>query len=156
MLPWQPNKIITSHKTLNLGRQSSNDHNYQIWFTALQWLLRKCNLTIFSYKSMGVFCCHGNQTKRQTGRLLAIFNCPYPFNIWTKLESYCFSGFGGLVIKTNPFCLNLMLPWNPNKIATGHEIHKLGRQLSNDHNCQMWFTSLHCLWRKCNLTIFPL
>ena len=28
---------------------------------------------------MGVFCCHGNQTKRQIGRLLAIFNFPYHF-----------------------------------------------------------------------------
>ena len=41
--------------------------------------------------------------------------------------------------------LNLMLPWKPNKIATGHETHKWGRQLSNDHNCQIWFTSFHCL-----------
>ena len=49
-----------------------------------------------------------------------------------------------------------MLRWKPNKMATGHETHKLGRQSSNDHNCQIWFTSLHWLWRKCNLTIFPL
>ena len=39
------------------------------------------------------------ETKRQIGRLLAIFSCPYPSNICTKLESYCFSGFGGVVIK---------------------------------------------------------
>ena len=119
MLSWQPNKIITGHKTHKLGRQPSNDHNCQIWFTLLQWLWRKCNLTIFLCKSMGVFCCLGNQTKRQIGRLLAIFSCPYPFNICTKLESYYFSGFGDVVIKKNPFCLNLMLPWKPNKIATG-------------------------------------
>ena len=50
------------------------------------------------YKSKGVFCCHDNQTKRQIGRLSAIFNCPYPFNICTKLDSYYFSGFGGVVI----------------------------------------------------------
>ena len=25
-----------------------------------------------------------------------------------------------------------------------------------NHNCQIWLTSLHWLWRKCNLTIFPL
>ena len=49
-----------------------------------------------------------------------------------------------------------MLPWKPNKMATCHEMHKLGRQSSNDHNCQIRFTSLHCLWKKCNLTIFPL
>ena len=47
---------------------------------------------------MGVFCCHGNQTKRQISRLLAILNCPYQFNICTKLQSYCFSGFGESII----------------------------------------------------------
>ena len=93
------NNIVTGHKTHKLGRQSSNDHNCQIWFTSLQWLWRKCNLTIISYKSMGAFCCHGNQTKSHIGRLLAFFSCPYPFNICTKLESYCFCGFGGFVIK---------------------------------------------------------
>ena len=50
---------------------------------------------------MTVFCCHGTQTKRQIGRLLAIFNCP--FNICTKSESFCFSGFGGEVIKKKSF-----------------------------------------------------
>ena len=145
MLPWQPHKIVTGHKTHKLGRQSSNDHNCLIWFTSLQWLWRKCNSTIFSCKSMGVFSCHGNQTKRQIGILLAIFNCPYPSNICTKLESYCFSGFGVVIKKKTLFFSNLMLPWKPNKMATGHETQKLGRQSSNDHNCQIWFTSLHCL-----------
>ena len=54
------------------------------------------------------------------------------------------------------FFLNLMLPWQPNKIVTGHKTHKLVRQSSNDYNCQIWLTSLHRLWRKCNLTIFSL
>ena len=37
-----------------------------------------------------------------------------------------------------------MLPWQPNKTATGQKTHNLGRQLSNDHTyCQTWFTSLH-------------
>ena len=53
------------------------------------------------------------------------FLFPYLFNICTKLESYCFSGFGVVVKKKNPF-FNLMLPWKPNKTATGHETHKLG------------------------------
>ena len=38
----------------------------------------------------------------EIGRLadfLLVFNCPYPFNICTKLESSSFSGFGGVVIK---------------------------------------------------------
>ena len=38
--------------------------------------------------------------------------------------------------------LNLMLPWQPNKMVTGHKTHKLGRQSSNDHKCQIWITSL--------------
>ena len=39
------------------------------------------------YKSMGAFCCHGNQTKRQTTIILhvAILNCPYPSNFCTRL-----------------------------------------------------------------------
>ena len=41
------------------------------------------------------------------------------------------------------FLIYLMLPWKPNKMATGHEAHKLGRQSSNDHDCQIWFTSHH-------------
>ena len=67
------------------------------------------------------------------------------FVICTKLESYCFSGFGGVVIKEKSFFQLTLLPWKPNKIATGHETHKLGRQSLNNHNCQIWFTSLHCL-----------
>ena len=82
---------------------------------------------------MGALCCHGNQTKRQTAELLALLNCPMPSIICTKLESYCFSGFGGAVIKKIHFFFNLMLPWQPNKMATGHQTHKLGRQSSNDH-----------------------
>ena len=54
------------------------------------------------------------------------------------------------------FFLNLMLPWQPNKMAPGHQTHKLSRQSSNDHNCQIWFTSLQLLCIKCNLTIVPL
>ena len=67
MLPWQPNKIVTDHKTHKLGRQSSNDHNCQIWFTLLQWLWRKMqfNQMQFSYKSAGVFCCHGKKKQKQ-------------------------------------------------------------------------------------------
>ena len=49
----------------------------------------------------------------------------------------------------------LILPWKPNKMAPGHKTNKL-RQSWNDYNCQIWFKSLHWLWRKCNLTIFPL
>ena len=40
---------------------------------------------------MGAFCCHGNQTKMQIGKLLAILNCPYQSNIPTELETNRFS-----------------------------------------------------------------
>ena len=56
---------------------------------------------------MGAFCCHGNRTKRQITIILAILNCPYPSNIRTKLESYCFSGFEGVVILKIFFILKI-------------------------------------------------
>ena len=90
-----PNKMATGHKTHALGRQPSNDHSCQIWFASLHWLWRKCNLTIFQFH--GAFCCQGNKTKRQIIIILAICKCPYPSNICTKLESYCFGGFGVVV-----------------------------------------------------------
>ena len=34
-----------------------------------------------------------------------------------------------------------MLPWQPNKMATGHKTTLLGRQSLNNHKCQLWFTS---------------
>ena len=49
-----------------------------------------------------------------------------------------------------------MLPWQPNQKVTSHKTYKLGRQSKDDHNCQVWLKSVHWLWRKCNLTIFPL
>ena len=63
ILLWQPNKMVTDHKTYKLGRQSSNDHNCQIWFTSLHMLWRKCNLTISYYKPMGSFSCHSTKPK---------------------------------------------------------------------------------------------
>ena len=55
MLPWQPNKMATGYQTDKLGRQSSNYHKFQIWFTSIQWLWRKCNVTIFPLKAYGSF-----------------------------------------------------------------------------------------------------
>ena len=83
ILPWQPNKMATGHKTHKLGRQSSNDHNCQIWFTSLHVLWRKCNLTILisHFKSMRPFSCHSNQTKSQITIILPIFKSSYLNNI---------------------------------------------------------------------------
>ena len=61
-------------------------------------VMEKMQFNHFPIMSMGAFCCHGNQTKNQIITILAILNCPYQSNICTKLESYCFSGFGGDVI----------------------------------------------------------
>ena len=84
---------------------------------------------------MGTFCGHGNQTERQITIILAILNCPYPSNICTRLVILP-QWFGDVIKKKYSFVLNLMLPWQPNKMAIGHKTHKLGRQSSNDHNYQ--------------------
>ena len=50
-----------------------------------------------------------------------------------------------------------MLPWQPNKMTIGHKTYILGRQLSNDHNCQIWFTLLNSLvMEKMKFNHFPI
>ena len=49
------------------------------------------------------------QPRGRLADFLAIFNCPYPFNICTKLESYCFSGFGRVVINFFFFKFNVAM-----------------------------------------------
>ena len=49
-----------------------------------------------------------------------------------------------------------MLPWQPNKTAADQKTHKLGRQSSTDHKCEIWFTLLHWLWRKYKFNPFPI
>ena len=84
------------------------------------------------------------------------FKLPLPKQHLYKLESYYFGGYGGDVIKKHSFFFlkHVMLPWQPNKMAISHKTYKLGRQSSNDHNCQIWFTSLHWLWRKYGSFLF--
>ena len=153
MVPWQPNKTTTGHWTHKLGRQSLNDHNCQISFTSLHWLWRKCNLTIFPLKVYGSFLLPWQQNQVADHHNFSCFKLPlakqhlYPIKI-ILLQWFRWS-FHLIIFKFN-------VAWQPNKMATGHKTHRLGRQSSNDHNCQIWFTSLHWLWRKCNLTIFPL
>ena len=77
MLRWQQNKMATGHKTDKLCRQSSNDHNCQIWFASL--VMEKMQFNHFPIISLW----HDNQTKRQITIILAILNCPYPNNIFT-------------------------------------------------------------------------
>ena len=92
-------------------------------------VMKKMQFNQFPIMSMGAFCCHGNQTKKQITIILAILNCPYPSHICTKLESYCFSCFEGVVI----YFFNLILPWQPNKMAADQKTHTLGRQSLNVH-----------------------
>ena len=74
ILPWQPNKIAIGHKKYKLGKHSSNDHNCQTWFTSLHVFGENAiNLPFSQYKSMGAFCCHGNQTKRQITKKFGYF-----------------------------------------------------------------------------------
>ena len=66
---------------------------------------------------------------------------------------FTWSSFPAGILQSSYFKI---LPWQTNKMATGHKTHGLGRQSSNDHNCQIWFTFLHASWKKCNFIIFPL
>ena len=128
------------------------DRNCQIWLTSLYWLWSKCNLTIFPLIIYGSFLLPWQpnqeadcQTFHQSELSLAKQHLYQVRVLWFWRSCYL----------KNSFCLNLMLLWQPNKMATGHQTYKLGKQSSNDHNCQIWFTSLHWLWRKYTLTIFP-
>ena len=98
MLPWQPNKMAIGHKTHILDKNHPVIRTAKyVYITSL--VMEKMQFNHFSIMSMGAFCCHGNQTKRQITIILAILNCPYPSNICTKSESYCFSGFGDVIQK---------------------------------------------------------
>ena len=94
MLPWQLNKMATDHQRHKLGR-------HQLIITAkhksLTSMVMEKILPFFHSKSIGAFCCCGNQTKRQITIILANLNCLNPSNICTKLDSYSFSGFKGVV-----------------------------------------------------------
>ena len=78
--------------------------------------------------------------------------------------SYCISGLGGDFIYLFIFYLFIFIfccffieccHCNKTKLPLVIK-HELDRQSSIDHNCQIWFISLHWLWRKCNLSIFPI
>ena len=93
MLPWKPNKMTMKCTNWEENHQMIIPAKYDSrHFTGYK---ENAILLFFHYKSMGAFCCHGNQTKRQITIILAILNYPYPSNICIKLQSYCFSGFGG-------------------------------------------------------------
>ena len=49
-----------------------------------------------------------------------------------------------------------MLPWQPIKMAAGHKTFKLGRQSSDDQNCQIWFTSLQWFMERMQFNHFPI
>ena len=83
--------MAAGHKTQKMGRQSSDDHNCQIWFTSLQWLCTKSSLTIFPF---------GNQTKSQINIILAIFKSPYQSNILTKLGTNHINGLEELYFES--------------------------------------------------------
>ena len=74
---------------------------------------------------MGAFCCHGSQTKKQTGKLLAILPL-------VKLHLYQISHTASVVLEEMSitylfiylfifYYSNLILPCQPNKMATGHQ-----------------------------------
>ena len=137
-------------------RWSSDDHNCQIWSTTLQWLWRKCNSTIFPLEVYGSFLLPWQPNQEADHRNFSYFGLPLPKQHLYQIKNHT----AVAVFKELSFIKflfqNWMLPWQPNKMTTGQRTLKLGRQSSNDHNCQVWFVSLQWLWRKCNLTIFPL
>ena len=103
ILPSKPSKMVSGHNIYKLGSNHQVINNCKKWLTSLHMEKMQLNhFLIVSIKSIEAFCCHGNQTKRQIIIILTILTCMYPSNICTKSESYCFSGFGGVVIK-NPF-----------------------------------------------------
>ena len=98
MFPWKPTKWPLVMKHTNWV------DNHQMFITAkygahhFTGYEENAIKPFFQYKSKGAFCWYGNQTKRQITVSLSILNYPYPSNICTKLESYCFSGFQGDVM----------------------------------------------------------
>ena len=84
---------------------------------------------------MGAFCCHINQTKKQTTTTIAILNCPYPSNFCTKLvlllQWFRSCHLKKSFIKTE-CCSGNKIKWPP-----GHKTYKPGRQSSDDHNYQI-------------------
>ena len=91
--------------------------------------------------------------KKSRSLILAMFKSPLP-----KQQSYLIRNKS--LLRLWKSCFNVLTDGRSDgqtdgrPTATGHITHKLGKQSSNDHNCQIWFTSLHVLWRKCNLNIF--
>ena len=49
-----------------------------------------------------------------------------------------------------------MLPWQPNKMATGHQTHELDGQSSNDHNLQNMVHITLLVMEKMQLNHFPI
>ena len=85
MLPWKPRKMVIGYKTQNWidNHQMIIIAKYSSYhFT----IMEKMQFFHFPshYKSMGAFCCHANQIKRQITITLAVLNFPYQSDICTK------------------------------------------------------------------------
>ena len=63
------------------------------------------------YKSVGAFCCNGNQTKRQITTILAILNCPYKQHLY-QIRVILLQWFWRSCHLS--FFFNLMLLWQQN------------------------------------------
>ena len=87
--------MATGHKTQELGKQLSNDHNCQIWFALLHWLRKKCNLTIFPLYVYGSFLLPWQPSQKADHHNFSYYNGPCRSNIHTKLGTNCFNSFGG-------------------------------------------------------------
>ena len=126
---WRPSWSTDRDHFSNFSFPHPKEAPYEIWAKLAQRLQRRSRL-----KMLTDGCTHGRTDARMdNGRKVITIAHPEQSSGELKILFW-----------------NLMLPWQPNKMAPGHQTHKLGRQSSEDHNCQIWFTSLQWLWRKCN------
>ena len=70
MLPWHSNTIITGKKTKNWVDNHPMIISAKYGSHHFNGYGENATEAFSHYMSMEVFCCHGNQIKRQTGRLI--------------------------------------------------------------------------------------
>ena len=146
--------MAIGHETLKLSRQSSNDRKLPNMIHITSLLMETLQFNHFPIISLWEFPV-ANQGAQPHN--FSFFELSLPKQHLYKIRVILLQWFWrSWHLKKSFFFLNLMSPWQPNKMAIRHKTHTLGKQSYNDHDCRIWFTSLHWLWRKCNLTIFQL
>ena len=143
----------TGFQTHKLRRQSSNDHNCQIWFTR-PLVMEKRQLNHYPIISQWELSVAMVTKPRDRSPQFQLIELPLPKQHLYQIRVILLQWFWRSCHLKIPF-LKINVAMATNKMAAGRKTYKLSRQLSNDHKCQIWFTSLQWLWRKCNLTVSP-